>query len=175
MSTVYEAINDCVLSEEGGAIVKDAEGRAYNALRSIQEQNRFILSTEYEVALRPDEDRWMEERFSSTPEAKHSGKGKRHGWKYRTYMPKKYWNARTLICRAIDKGLDITGMGKSELQNVLSGKKDSDSSTETTSTNLDKFKKSVIKINTYFSSLPIGDRGEAINFFSDNCILIKDS
>ena len=165
MSTVYEAIQDCVLSEEGGAIVKDAEGRAYNALRSIQEQNRFILSTEYEAVLRPDEDRWMEERFSSTPEAKHSGKGKRHGWKYRTYMPKKYWNARTLICRAIDKGVDITGMGKSELQNVLSGKKDSDSSTETTSTNLDKFKKGIIKLNSYYLSMDIEDKVEARDFF----------
>jgi hypothetical protein len=56
------------------------------------------------------------------------------------------------------------------LQNEVSGKVDS--STETVSSNLDKFKKSIIKSNTYFSSLSGEEIGEAINFFSDNCIII---
>ncbi len=171
MSIVYEAINDYMLSTEGNAIVKDAERRGYQALRSVQEQNKFTNSADYQAMLQPDENRWMEEKYGSDPDAKHPGTGKRSGWKYRTYMPK-YWQARTQICRAIDKGIDITGMGKSELQDILSGKKDIDSSTSTTSSNLDKFKKCIIKSNTYFSSLSGEEIGEAINFFSDNCIII---
>ena len=174
MSTVYEAINDAILAEQGHGIVKNSEEQCYNKLRSIQEQNNYASSASYLDYLKVDEDRWMEDNFGDDPKAKHSGKGKRSGWKYRTYMPGKYWNARTVIANAIDKGIDVTGKGKSQLQNEVSGKVDS-TDTDTKSTNLDKFKKSVIKINTYFSSLPIGDRGEAINFFSDNCILIKDS
>jgi len=152
MSVIYEAINDYLLSTQGGAIVKDAERRGYQALRSVQEQNKFTNSADYEAELKPDEDRWMEEKYGDDPKARHPGTGKRHGWKYRTYMPK-YWQARTQICRAIDKGIDITGMGKSELQDILSGKKDVGSSTETTSSNMDKFKKSIIKANTYYLSM----------------------
>jgi hypothetical protein len=83
-------------------------------------------------------------------------------------MPK-YWNARTQICRAIDKGINITGMGKSQLQDILSGKKDVGSSTETTSTNLDKFKKGIIKLNSYYASMDnLVEREEARDFFSKN-------
>ena len=165
MSTIYEAINDYMLSTQGGAIVKDAERRGYQALRSVQEQNKFSRSEDYEDALRPDEDRWMEENYGTDPKAKHPGTGKRSGWKYRTYMPK-YWNARTQICRAIDKGINITGMGKSELQDILSGKKDVGSSTETISTNLDKFKKGIVKLNSYYLSMGNEDREEARDFHS---------
>jgi len=171
MSTVYEAINDYLLSTQGGAIVKDAERRGYQALRSVQEQNKFTNSADYESELKPDEDRWMEEKYGDDPKARHPGTGKRHGWKYRTYMPK-YWQARTQICRAIDKGIDITGMGKSELQDILSGKKTVGSSTETTSSNLDKFKKAVIKVNTYYRSMDTGEKQEAIEFFISNNIML---
>jgi hypothetical protein len=154
MSIVYEAINDAVLAEQGYGIVKNSEEQCYNKLRSIQEQNKFVYGSSFLEVLKEDEDRWMEDNFGEDPKAKHSGKGKRSGWKYRTYMPGKYWNARTVIANAIDKHIDVTGKGKSQLQNEVSGKtpKD-DSSTETTSSNMDKFKKSIIKANTYYRSM----------------------
>ena len=173
MSSVYEAINDAVLAEQGHGIVKNSEEQCYNKLRSIQEQNKFLSGNFFLEELKPDEDQWMQDNFGDDPKAKHSGKGKRSGWKYRTYMPGKYWNARTVIANAIDKGIDVTGKGKSQLQNEVSGKVPSDSSTETASTNMDKFKKSVIKLNTYFGSMSTSERGEAINFFSDNCDVIR--
>ena len=169
MSTVYEAINDALLSEQGGTIVKNSETQCYNKLRSVQEQMGFTKADEFLSELRPDEDRWMEDNFGSEPKARHSGRGKRHGWKYRTYMPGKYWNARTIIANAIDRGIDVTGKGKSELQNEISGK--TDSSTETTSSNLDKFKKAVIKVNTYYRSMDTGEKQEAIEFFISNNIM----
>ena len=168
MSTVYEAINDAILAEQGHGIVKNSEEQCYNKLRSIQEQNNYPNSTYYLENLKEDEDRWMEDNFGDDPKAKHSGRGKRSGWKYRTYMPGKYWNARTVIANAIDKGIDVTGKGKSQLQNEVSGKVPSDSSTETTSTNLDKFKKGIIKLNSYYLSMDIEDKVEARDFFMKN-------
>ena len=168
MSTVYEAINDAILAEQGHGIVKNSEEQCYNKLRSIQEQNNYPNSSYYLDYLLTDENRWMYDNFGDDPKAKHSGRGKRSGWKYRTYMPGKYWNARTVIANAIDKGIDVTGKGKSQLQNEVSGKVPSDSSTETTSTNLDKFKKGIIKLNSYYLSMDSTDKNEAIDFFQKN-------
>jgi hypothetical protein len=166
MSTVYEAINDALLAEQGHGIVKNSEEQCYNKLRSIQEQNHYPTSEHYLDSLREDEGQWMEDNFGDDPKAKHSGLGKRSGWKYRTYMPGKYWNARTIIAKAIDKGIDVTGKGKTQLQNEISGKVSSDSSTETTSTNLDKFKKCVLKLRSYYNSMPAGEAIEAVQFLN---------
>jgi len=169
MSIVYEAIQDALLSEQGGAIVKNSEEQCYNKLRSIQEQNNYPSSVYYLDSLKEDEDRWMEDNFGEDPKAKHSGKGKRLGWKYRTYMPGKYWNARTLIANAIDKGINVTGKGKSSLQREVSGKDSKDdSSTETTSSNLNKFKKSVLKLRSYYDSMTVEEAIEAVQFLNDN-------
>lgn len=169
MSVIYDAINDFLISEKGKAIVSGSEEKAFNVLRSVQEQHGFTTSQDYYDFLRPDEDKWMEDNFAGNKDAKHPGTGKRHGWKYRTYMPAKYWNSRTVIGAAIDKGIDITGMGKSAIQKATTGDKD-DSSTETISTNLSKFKKSWLKVRDYFHNLDFEGRSEAIRFMTDNSL-----
>jgi hypothetical protein len=68
----------------------------------------------------------------------------------------------------LEKGIDVKGKGKSELQDILTGKKDTEGTTTVTNTNLDKFKKSWLKSKSYYYSMDSSEKDEASNFIQNN-------
>lgn len=173
MTSVYEIIQDAVIVEKGKGIVKNTTVNFFSSLRTTVTENKFTSREAWEEYLKPDEDRWMEDNFGSDPDAKHKGGKVRAGtWKYRSYMPNPYTSAKSVLGSCLDKGIDVTGRGKSELQGMLTGKDGKDTeSTATVSSNLDKFKKSWLKCGTYYSSMTSEERQKAYEFIGNNTIV----
>jgi len=71
----------------------------------------------WENNLRFGEDEWCEQEYGDLKDkAQHQG-GKRAGeWKYRTILPNPYTSAKNVIGKALERGVDVRGKGKSAIQ-----------------------------------------------------------
>ena len=172
MSTVYEILDDGLIIEKSKGLIRSTTDNFFANLRSTITESSFVTRSDWENYLRGDEDRWMEDKFGGDPSAKHTHGAKRAGtWKY-SLLPKPYQSAKSVLSRALEKGIDVKDKGKTELENMIQGKipVDDDSSSSTKNSNMHKFKVSWLKARSYSKMLSDEERGEAFNFTVHNPI-----
>ena len=170
MSTVYEILDDSLIIERSKGLIKSTTDNFFSNLRNTITEGMYESREEWENFLKPDEDRWMEDKFGDDPDAKHkSGAKRKDTWKY-SLLPKPYQSAKSVLSRALEKGIDVKGKGKTELENMIQGKipVEGSETTAVVSSNVDKFKKSWLKCRTYHYNMSISEREEANNFMSSN-------
>lgn len=168
MSTVYEILDDGLIIEKSKGLIKSTQDNFFANLRSTITENSFVTRGDWENYLRYDEDRWMEDKFGGDPSAKHTHGAKRAGtWKY-SLLPKPYQSAKSVLSRALEKGIDVKDKGKTELENMIQGKVpvDDDSSTGTKNSNLHKFKVVWLKAKSYVNNMTHEEKASAFSFTS---------
>ena len=127
---IYDAIVEA-------SIATSAESSVYEALR---DSAIGLQVDDWIAVLRIDEYNWMNDKFGDEPdsrkwEVEKNGKTRmvngqkgidsafNKGWaltgnsefKYRSYLPNPYTSAKTVVKKALEHGIDVTGLGKSEL------------------------------------------------------------
>lgn len=85
----------------------------FNELRDFAATKADV--EDFLISIKEFEDEWMTANFASDPNAKTKG-GK---WKYRTYLPKAYSSAKSVVSSALKLNIDIRDKGKTELQNKI--------------------------------------------------------
>lgn len=171
--SIYEIIQDAVIVEKGKGLVKTTTDNFFASLRNTITEGKYATRETWEDYLRVDEDRWMEDNFGDEPDAKHkSGAKRKDTWKY-SLLPKPYQSAKSVLSRALERGFDVDGKGKTELENMIQGKipVEGNESTNITSSNLDKFKKSWLKCGTYYKNMTIEERDQASAFARENGVI----
>lgn len=145
---IVSVINSARDVEASSDINKQASEDMFNGLlRSVPEMGGNITPEEHrriwEANLRFGEDAYCEENFADVEEQAKHQKGKRKGeWKYRTLLPGPYTSAKSVIGKALERGVDVRGKGKSQIQ------KESNEAASEGGENLDaagKFKKVIDK------------------------------
>lgn len=173
MSTVYEILDDSLIIERSKGLIRSTTENFFSNLRNTITEGMYESREEWENFLKPDEDRWMEDKFGDDPDAKHkSGAKRKDTWKY-SLLPKPYQSAKSVLSRALEKGIDVKGKGKTELENMIQGKIPVEGSETTTavSSNVDKYKKSWLKCCVYWKRMSREEQ-ESITAFTEANIMI---
>lgn len=168
MSTVYEILDDSLIIERSKGLIKSTTDNFFSNLRNTITEGKYASREEWEDFLKGDEDRWMEDKFGDDPDAKHkSGAKRKDTWKY-SLLPKPYQSAKSVLSRALERGIDVTGKGKTELENMIQGKipVEDGETTIAVSSNVDKFKKSWLRCCVYWKSMSRGEQ-ESITAFTE--------
>ena len=134
---VYEAIVEA-------SIAVAAEGSVFEKVRdNAIGKNVELFINDCLIA----ESDWMGDKFGDVPDARkwevsngkitkfvngekglHSAKDKgfhptgAYKWKFRSYLPGPYTSAKSVIKKALEQGVDVTGLGKSEITALTKAK-----------------------------------------------------
>lgn len=124
MSTFNEKMTKSI---EAAAKAEAATAYIFETLRDFAVAANFASKQDYLDALVPSEEEfalnWAEEEAAeqgcTIGEIVEKSQTKSGKWKMRTILPNAWSSAKSVVGTAIDKGIDIEGMGKSELQKAI--------------------------------------------------------
>jgi len=116
-------------SISGYAVSGKATDNAYNTLSnaaaacfSAFDGDGPLAAADFADDCRKAEDEFMQINYASDAKARHVGGKKAGQWKYRSYLPQSYNSAKSALHKALEAGIDPTGLGKTALDKKRSEK-----------------------------------------------------